>query len=136
MVKTELVADDLEREQLGADAVDEDLEVCGVAGVERGGVDGGELLVDGVQPGDLGSGGGGAVVFELGVVLVEAGGGSGGGVEAKVVLEVLPGEEVEGLRGAVGGETLGAGGRGDEGGDGEECEKGPHGRKCKGCRAR
>ncbi len=66
------VADDFEREEAGADAVEEDLEVGGVGCVERGGVDGGELALEGVEGGDLARDAGGGEVFELGVVLVEA----------------------------------------------------------------
>ncbi len=54
--------------------------------------------------------GGGGVVFELGVVVVEAGGGGAGGGEAEVdVVEVLVGDDGEGLGGSVGGEALGWG---------------------------
>ncbi len=93
-----------------ADVVEEDLAVGGDGGVEGGGVDGFDLLLVVVEGGDLFLDGGGGVVFELGVVLVEADGGAGGGGEVEVdVGEVLVGEEVEGLDGAVGGEVLGVG---------------------------
>ena len=73
-----------------------------------GGVDGLELLLVGVKGGDLLLDVRGGVVLELGVVLVEAGLGAGGGGEVEVdVGEVLVGDEAEGLDGAVGGEVLG-----------------------------
>ena len=104
-------ADDFEGEELAADVVEEDFAVGGDGGVEGGGVDGFDFLFVDVEGGDLFLDVRGGVVLELGVVLMEAGGGSGGGGEVEVdVGEVLVGEEVEGLEGAVGGEALGGGG--------------------------
>ena len=89
-------ADDFEREQLRADVVEQDVAVGGDGGVERGGVDGLDLLLVVVERGDLLLDAGGGVVFELVVVLVQAGAGAGGGGEVEVdVGEVLVGEEVK-----------------------------------------
>ena len=63
-----------------------------------------------MEGGDFFLDGGGGVVFELGVVLVVAYGGSGGGGVVEVdVGEVLVGEEGEGLDGSVGADALGWG---------------------------
>ena len=108
-----------------ADAVEEDLAVAGDGGVEGGWVDGFDFFLVVVEGGDLFLDVGGGVVLELGVVLVEADGGADGGGEVEVdVGEVLVGDEVEGLEGAVGGDALrlGSGGereRSEEGGCGE-----------------
>ena len=118
-------ADGLEGEELAADVVEEDLAVAGDRGVEGGWVDGFYFLFVGVEGGDFFLDVGGGVVLELVVVLVEAVLGADGGGEVEVDFgEVLVGEEVEGLDGAVGGEVLGWGGGGEhecseEGGCGE-----------------
>ena len=102
------VADDFEGEELAANVVEEDLVVGGDVGVERGGVDGEELLLVGVEGGDLLLDVGGGVVLELGVVLMQASLRADGGGEVEVdVGEELVGDEVEGLGCAVGGEALG-----------------------------
>ncbi len=101
-------ADDLEGEEGAADVVEEDGAVTGDGCVEGAGVDCLNLLLVGVEGGDLFLNAGGGVVLELGVVLMEARGGAVGGAEVEVdVGEVLVGEEVEGLDAAVGGEVLG-----------------------------
>ena len=81
------------------------------------GVEGGELFVVGVEGGDLRGDGRGGVVLELGVVLVEADGGAVGGIEVEELVEILVGEGVEGLRGAVGRDALRM--RGESGGEGQ-----------------
>ena len=125
------IADDLEREELRFDVVGQDGEIGGVGCVERGGIDGGELFVVLVQHGNLRGDRGGGVVFEVGVVLVQAERGGGGRVGFEPIVEVLVGEEVKGLRGAVGGEMLGGCGGGD-GCEKEREEEGSHERQCNG----
>ncbi len=99
--------DDFEGEEGAADAIEKDGAVAGDGGVEGAGVDGFDLLLVDVECGDLLLDVCGGVVFELGVVLVEAVGCPGGGREVEVdVGEVLVGEEVEGLDATVGGEAL------------------------------
>ena len=106
------VADGLERELLRADGVEQDLAVRGDWGIEGGGIDGAELAFVGVQRGDLALNVCGGVVLKLGVVLVKAGGGAGGGIEAEEdVSEILLGERGEGLRRSIGGGVLGEGRR-------------------------
>ena len=77
-------------------------------GVERGGIDCGELLLVSVEGGDLFLNTGGRVVFELVVVLVESGLRACRGGEVEVdVGEELFGDDVEGLGCSIGGEALG-----------------------------
>ncbi len=105
-----------------ADVVEEDFAVGGDGGIKGRGVDGFDFFLVGVECGDLLLDIRSRVVFELGVVLMEACRGAGGGGEVEVdVREILVGEEVEGLEGAVGGEVLGVCGRDDEECR-EECE--------------
>ncbi len=101
------------------------LAVAGDRGVEGGWVDGFYFFFVGVEGGDLFLDVCGGVVLELVVVLVETVLGADGGGEVEVDFgEVLVGDEIEGLHGAVGGDVLrlGSGGereRSEEGGCGE-----------------
>ncbi len=107
-------ADDLEGEELAADVVEEDVTVAGDGGVEGGGVDGFDFFLVGAEGGDFFLDVCGGAVFELIVVLMQAGGcARGWGVVEVDVGEVFVGDEVEGLNGAVGGEMLGGSGGGE-----------------------
>ncbi len=125
------VADGLKRKELGVDGVEQDLPVGGDGGVEGVGRDGGDFALEGVKGGDVFLYGGGGVVLELRIVLMEAGLGAGGGGEAeKDVGEVLVGEGAEGLGAAIGGETLGGHGGIQEHGCTEGGEEETHVSQC------
>ena len=94
-------------QELSANVVEENLVVGGGFRIERGWVDGGELLLEVVQGSDLSLCAGSRIVFELRVILMQPGGGTLGWRELEEdVLEVLAAEIVEGLAGAVGGDVL------------------------------
>ncbi len=115
-------------QEVKADAVEQDGAVGGLLGVESGGLDGGDLPLPVVEGGGFLCDIRGGVILELRVVLVETGGGAGGGLEVEVdLVEVLVGEEVEGLGGAIGGGALGGGGESKQGKESESGEPGAHG---------